>query len=174
MHFDHWTIMSTGFLLAQDFQSLWQPHVSSSYIFSNEPGLLQLSANTLALLNVTMLRLDVPEDSPCFESALHRLLLASLTGYTVPIVNAFVQAFGTTGAVKVVDPWGHHTVISLQDAGFVWDPSYVHAACLAACTEFFTTVCALLCVGMILKSTFSQGLVLCSQPCSCCSRYRHW
>jgi hypothetical protein len=98
------------------------------YMFSNESGLLHLSLHALSALNVTVLRLDLPDDSPCFQSAFHRLVLASLAGYTVPLLNALVQAYGTRGAVKIDDQRGHHRIVSLEEGGYVWDTTCVHAA----------------------------------------------
>lgn len=73
------------------------------FVFSNESGMLALSSHALTALNVSIISLSFPSSSPCFGSAWHQFVLSILTGYSVPILNAFVQAYGPKGAVKACE-----------------------------------------------------------------------
>jgi hypothetical protein len=94
---------------------------SALFMFSNETGLLKLSPEALEAVNVTIVSVTIPSTSDCFGPPLHKAILHYVTGYAVPILNAFLQAFGPAGAVKVSVGSGGQFIQDLSSAGSIWE-----------------------------------------------------
>ena len=96
-------------------------------MFANESGLLRLSDESLQSLNVNVIVLDIPANSECFGTALHRIILREFVGYSVPVLNGFLQAFGGQGAVKLSSrsSASMSVVHELSNAGSPWESECV-------------------------------------------------